>query len=150
MIYKGYLNSDIGIICIEDNGEKLISVKICKNSENSNMSALTKKAINQLNEYFVGTRKNFDLPLEMNGTEFQKKVWNALCGIPYGEIRSYKDIAQEIGNPKAVRAVGGANNKNKFMIIVPCHRVIGVNGSLTGYAGGMDVKKKLLELEQSK
>lgn len=150
MIYKGYLNSDIGIICVEDNGEKLISVKICKTAESSNMSDLTKKAINQLNEYFIGTRKIFDLPLEMNGTEFQKKVWNALCGIQYGETRSYKDIAQEIENPKAVRAVGGANNKNKLMIIVPCHRVIGANGSLTGYAGGMDAKKKLLELEQSK
>ncbi|MDE6110711.1 MAG: methylated-DNA--[protein]-cysteine S-methyltransferase, partial [Eubacterium sp.] len=82
--------------------------------------------------------------------EFQLKVWNELCNIPYGETRSYKDIAEKIGNPKAVRAVGGANNKNKLMIIVPCHRVIGANGSLTGYAGGIDVKKILLELEQSK
>ena len=150
MIYKGYLESNIGIICVEDNGEKLLSVQLCKNAESSNMSDLTKSAIHQLNEYFNGIRKSFDLPLEMNGTEFQKKVWNALCDIPYGETRSYKDIAEKIGNPKAVRAVGGANNKNKLMIVVPCHRVIGADGSLTGYAGGLDVKKILLELEQTK
>ena len=148
MIYKGCFTSDIGSICVEDNGEKLISVKLCKSAESSNRSALTEKAINQLKEYFCGTRKSFDLPLEMKGTDFQKKVWSALCSIPYGETRSYGEIAEMIGNPKAVRAVGGANNKNRFMIIVPCHRVIGADGSLTGYAGGIDVKKKLLELEQ--
>ena len=148
MNYKGYLKSNIGIICVEDNGEKLISVKLCKNAENSTMSVLTKKAIHQLTEYFSGTRKSFDLPLEMNGTEFQKKVWNELCNIPYGETRSYKDIAEKIGNPKAVRAVGGANNKNKLMIIVPCHRVVGADGSLIGYAGGIDAKQSLIELEK--
>ncbi len=79
--------------------------------------------------------------------EFQHKVWNELCNIPYGETRSYKDIARKIRNPRAVRAVGGANNKNKLMIVVPCHRVIGTDGSLTGYAGGIEVKKKLLDLE---
>ena len=83
----------------------------------------------------------------MHGTEFQHKVWNELCNTPYGETRSYKDIARKIGNPRAVRAVGGANNKNKLMIVVPCHRVIGTDGSLTGYAGGIEVKKKLLDLE---
>ncbi|MDE5670225.1 MAG: methylated-DNA--[protein]-cysteine S-methyltransferase [Eubacterium sp.] len=148
MMYKGYFNSQIGIIRVEDNGERLISVSICENEESSNMSALTVKVINQLKEYLSGVRKIFDLPIEMNGTEFQLKVWSALCNIPYGETRSYKDIAEKIGNPKAVRAVGGANNKNRLMIIVPCHRVIGADGSLTGYAGGINVKKKLLELEQ--
>ena len=148
MNYKGYLKSNIGVICVEDNGEKLISVRICENAESNNMSDLTQRAIHQLKEYFSGTRKSFDLPLEMNGTEFQKKVWNALLDIPYGETRSYKDIAEKIGNPKAVRAVGGANNKNKLMIIVPCHRVIGANGSLTGYAGGMEAKARLIELEK--
>lgn len=147
MNYKGYLKSNIGIICVEDNGKKLVSVKICKNAEIGIMSDLTKEAIHQLAEYFSGTRKSFDLPLEMNGTEFQKKVWNELCNIPYGETRSYKDIAEKIGNPKAVRAVGGANNKNKLMIIVPCHRVVGADGSLIGYAGGIEMKQKLLELE---
>ncbi|MDE6751647.1 MAG: methylated-DNA--[protein]-cysteine S-methyltransferase [Eubacterium sp.] len=147
-MYKGYFTSQIGIICVEDNGERLISVKICEDIESNNMSDLTDNAVNQLKEYLGGARKNFDLPLEMNGTEFQQKVWNELCNIPYGETRSYKDIAEKIGNPKAARAVGSANNKNKFMIIVPCHRVVGANGSLTGYAGGIDMKKKLLELEQ--
>ncbi|MDE6413525.1 MAG: methylated-DNA--[protein]-cysteine S-methyltransferase [Eubacterium sp.] len=150
MYYKGYLKSNIGVICVEDNGEKLVSVQLCENAENGNMSALTKRVINQLEEYFSGTRKSFDLPLEMNGTAFQLKVWNELCNIPYGETRSYKDIAEKTGNPKAVRAVGGANNKNKLMIVVPCHRVIGADGSLTGYAGGIEVKKTLLELEKFK
>ena len=149
MYYKGYLDSEIGMICVEDNGERLISVQLCKSAENSNLSALTKRTIDQLKEYFGGARKSFDLPLEMNGTEFQLKVWNELCNIPYGEIRSYKDIAEKIGNPKAVRAVGGANHKNKLMIIVPCHRVIGADGSLTGYAGGIDAKEKLLKLEKN-
>ncbi|MDE6659229.1 MAG: methylated-DNA--[protein]-cysteine S-methyltransferase [Eubacterium sp.] len=148
MKYKGYLKSNIGVICVEDNGEKIVSVQLCEKTENGNLSAITQQAIQQLEEYFSGARKNFDLPLEMNGTEFQLKVWNELCNIPYGETRSYKDIAEKIGNPKAVRAVGGANNKNKLMIIVPCHRVIGADGSLTGYAGGMDAKKKLIELEK--
>ena len=148
MNYKGYLKSNIGIICVEDNGEKLVSVKICKNAEIGTMSDLTKEAIHQLEEYFSGTRKSFDLTLEMNGTEFQKKVWNELCNIPYGETRSYKDIAEKIGTPKAVRAVGGANNKNKLMIIVPCHRVVGADGSLIGYAGGIDAKQSLIELEK--
>ena len=148
MYYKGYLKSNIGIICVEDNGEKLISVQLCKNTESSNQSDLTVKAIHQLKEYFNGIRKSFDLPFEMHGTEFQKKVWNELRNIPYGETRSYKDIAEKIGNPKAVRAVGGANHKNKLMILAPCHRVIGANGSLTGYAGGMEAKQKLIELEK--
>lgn len=148
MMYKGYFTSQIGIICVHDNGEKLLSVSICENEENSNMSDLTVKAINQIKEYLGGVRKIFDLPIEMNGTEFQFKVWSELCNIPYGETRSYKDIAEKIGNPEAARAVGSANNKNKFMIIVPCHRVVGADGSLTGYAGGIDVKKKLLELER--
>lgn len=149
MYYRGYFKSDIGIICVEDNGEKLISVKLCEKAKSSNESDLTIKAINQLREYFDGIRKNFDLPLEMNGTKFQLKVWNELNNIPFGETRSYKDIAEKIGNHKAVRAVGGANNKNKLMIIVPCHRVIGADGSLTGYAGGIAVKEKLLRHEKN-
>lgn len=100
-------------------------------------------------EYFNGQRKSFDLPLNPKGTEFQKKVWNALLNIPYGSTCSYKDIAVNIGNEKACRAVGGANNKNPIFIIIPCHRVIGKNGSLVGYGGGLDIKLKLLELEQN-
>jgi len=102
----------------------------------------------QFTEYEKGIRKVFDLPLHIKGTEFQKKVWNALLEIPYGETRSYQEIAIQIGNPKAVRAVGGACNRNPIGIIVPCHRVVGKNGSLTGYAGGLDYKKLLLENEK--
>jgi methylated-DNA-[protein]-cysteine S-methyltransferase len=102
----------------------------------------------QFTEYELGKRKVFDLPLHIKGTEFQKKVWDALLEIPYGETRSYQEIAIQVGNPKAVRAVGGACNRNPIGIIVPCHRVVGKNGSLTGYAGGLDYKKMLLDKEK--
>ena len=100
-------------------------------------------------EYFNGERREFNLPIFIEGTDFQKKVWNALVNIPYGKTCSYKDIAIAIGNEKAVRAVGHANNKNKLPIVIPCHRVIGINGKLVGYAGGIDRKDKLLELEKN-
>ena len=103
---------------------------------------------NQLEEYFAGKRKNFYLPLAPKGTEFQQKVWKALTEIPYGKTRTYGEIAAVIGNPKAARAVGMANNKNPIGIIVPCHRVVGANGKLVGYAGGMEKKEFLLELEK--
>jgi methylated-DNA-[protein]-cysteine S-methyltransferase len=109
---------------------------------------LIKKAATQINEYLAGKRKDFCLPLALHGTEFQKAVWQALQGIPYGETRSYKDIAAAIGRPKAVRAVGMANNRNPIVVIVPCHRVIGHDGSLTGYGGGLPLKQRLLELER--
>jgi methylated-DNA-[protein]-cysteine S-methyltransferase len=102
----------------------------------------------QFSEYEKGVRKVFDLPLHLIGTDFQKKVWNALLEIPYGETRSYQEIAIRIGNPKAVRAVGGACNRNPIGIIIPCHRVIGKNGSLTGYYGGLSYKILLLEHEK--
>lgn len=148
MMFKGFLNSEIGTVCVEDNGTAVTAVYICENIQSSEKSLLTEKALKQLEEYFCGSRKQFDLPLEMHGTDFQLKVWNALCDIPYGETRSYKDIAEAIGNPKAVRAVGGANHKNKLMIVVPCHRVIGANGGLVGYAGGINIKEKLLNIEK--
>lgn len=110
---------------------------------------LLKEAKKQLDEYFAGTRREFNLPLSLKGTEFQVKDWEALCTIPYGETRSYKDIAIQIGNPKACRAVGLANNRNPISIVVPCHRVIGKNGKLVGYGGGLDIKVKLLELEKN-
>ncbi len=103
----------------------------------------------QLGEYFVGRRKIFDLPLAPSGTPFQHRVWQALLAIPYGETQSYADIARRIGNPKAVRAVGAANGANPLSIVVPCHRVIGADGSLTGYGGGLPRKRKLLALEQA-
>lgn len=112
-------------------------------------TALTKEAFRQLDEYLAAKRKEFDLKLNPVGTEFQKKVWNALLEIPYGETCSYKDIAIAIDNPKASRAVGLANNRNPISFIIPCHRVIGANGSLVGYGGGLELKKKLLKLEGS-
>ena len=102
----------------------------------------------QLRAYFKCELKQFDIPLAPVGTPFQLKVWQALRDIPYGKIESYKNIAEAIGNPKAVRAVGGANGKNPISIIVPCHRVIGSNGSLTGYGGGLKTKKQLIDLER--
>ena len=108
-----------------------------------------KEAHQQLMEYLKGERKTFDLPLNLKGTDFQKQVWMALCDIPYGETRSYKQIAESIGNPKAVRAVGMANNRNPLLIVVPCHRVIGANGKLVGYGAGIEKKEFLLRLEKS-
>lgn len=105
------------------------------------------EAERQLCEYFAGERQQFDMPYDTVGTEFQKKVWQALLTIPFGETRSYLQIAEQIGNPKAVRAVGAANGKNPLSIMAPCHRVIGSNGKLTGFAGGLAVKAFLLELE---
>jgi len=110
---------------------------------------LIKKAARQFGEYFNGKRKSFNLPLSLRGTDFQMKVWNALQKIPYGKTVSYGELAALIGKPKACRAAGMANNRNPIPIIVPCHRVIGRDGSLTGYAGGLELKRDLLELEES-
>ncbi len=112
------------------------------------LSDILQNAFNQLEEYLCGKRKNFDLPLNPKGTPFMQKVWSYLYQIPYGETRTYKDIAVRLGNEKSYRAVGNANNKNPIPIFIPCHRVIGSDGSLIGYAYGLDVKRKLLELEE--
>lgn len=110
---------------------------------------LLRRTMQQLQEYFAGQRREFDLPACGKGTDFQKKVWKALCEIPYGETRTYGQIAAAVGSPKAFRAVGSACNKNPIMIIVPCHRVIGVGGKLVGFAGGLDMKEKLLNIERN-
>ncbi len=104
--------------------------------------------VGQLDEYFAGKRRDFDIPLASVGTPFQQRVWQALCEIPYGETWSYLQLATRIGNPKACRAVGLANGRNPIAVIVPCHRVIGANGALTGYGGGMERKRTLLDLER--
>lgn len=109
---------------------------------------LIKKAYSEIKEYLEGKRKSFDVPLCTIGTEFQQKVWNALKCIPYGETRSYEDIAIEVGNKKACRAVGMANNRNPISIIIPCHRVVGKDGKLVGYGGGLNIKEHLLKLEK--
>jgi methylated-DNA-[protein]-cysteine S-methyltransferase len=109
--------------------------------------AVLEQTASQLDEYFAGTRRDFTVPLSLKGTEFQLRVWNALCNIDYGNTASYAEIAAAIGNPKAVRAIGGANHSNPVPIIIPCHRVIGADGSLVGYGGGLEVKTFLLNLE---
>jgi len=106
-------------------------------------------AITQLDEYFVGSRRDFELPLDLQGTEFQVAAWNALADIPYGRTASYGQQAASIGRPKAVRAIGGANGRNPVAIVLPCHRIVGADGSLTGFGGGIEVKKWLLDHEQS-
>lgn len=106
-------------------------------------------AITQLEEYFDGSRRNFELPLDLQGTEFQVAAWNALAEIPYGSTASYGQQASSIGRPKAVRAIGGANGRNPVAIVLPCHRIVGADGSLTGFGGGIAVKKWLLDHEQS-
>lgn len=113
----------------------------------ANDSPVLLEAKRQLKEYFAGTRNHFELELDFTGTDFQKQVWQALLTIPFGETRSYSDIARQIGNPKAVRAVGAANGRNPISIIAPCHRVIGASGELTGFAGGLEAKQYLLALE---
>lgn len=149
-----FYDTIIGRIAIIDNGEEITHIEIAedKYSEDINIceTVLIKRAANQLLEYLEGKRKSFDLPLNPKGTEFQKKVWKALCDIPYGETRTYKEIAVAIGNPKGPRAVGMANNKNPIMIVIPCHRVVGSNGSLVGYAGGLHIKEELLLIEKEK
>ena len=110
-------------------------------------SGIVALALDQIAEYLDGQRRDFDLPLDLRGTEFQRRMWAAVAGIPYGETRTYAGIALAIGQPKAVRAVGAANGANPLPLVVPCHRVVGSDGSLTGYGGGLDVKRKLLEME---
>lgn len=122
--------------------------KTDKSTNEGNKTEFTDLVISQINEYFSRKRKQFDFKYKLIGTDFQLKVWKALENIPYGETRSYKDIAIAVGNEKASRAVGMANNKNPIFIVVPCHRVIGANGTLTGYAGGLHMKQALLDIEK--
>lgn len=138
--------SDKGLVAILWENDKPHRVRLSPASEDNNHPVLL-EAERQLNDYFAGKRKSFSLKLDAHGTEFQKKVWAALLTIPFGETRSYADIAKQIESPKAVRAVGAANGKNPLSIVAPCHRVIGSTGKLTGFAGGLEVKARLLALE---
>ncbi|AWW27579.1 MAG: methylated-DNA-[protein]-cysteine S-methyltransferase [Acetobacterium sp.] len=151
---KGFCyQTPLGKIVLIENGSavtRLIFSEVLPEGVNCTETPLLKKAVLELQEYFAGTRKRFDLPLSPQGTDFQQKVWKALQDIPYGAVVSYKDIALAIGNEKACRAVGGANNKNPISIIIPCHRVIGADGSLVGYGGGLEIKRRLLALEKQK
>lgn len=138
-----------GFLEIGYEGNAVISLKRTDESEKKQgRTAMTDLVYRQITEYFQGRRKAFTFPCELRGTEFQKRVWQELCKIPYGETRTYGDIAAAIGNPRAARAVGMANHKNPIIIAVPCHRVIGANGKLVGYAGGLEMKRELLKLEK--
>ena len=142
----------IGQICVAEDGKGISDLFFGRREKpayaKEQPTPLLLKAETQLQEYFNGERKAFELPLSLHGTPFQVSVWEALLTIPYGETRSYKQIAEQIGNPKACRAVGLGNNRNPVGIIVPCHRVIGSDGSLVGYGGGLPVKQYLLTLER--
>ena len=134
-------------ISIETGPQGIRRVEFGARGLENHISPMMLEALRQLRLFFAGSLHAFDLPLELIGTEFQKRVWNALQNIPYGETRSYSQLAREIGAPMAVRAVGAANGRNPIPIIVPCHRVIGASGKLVGFGGGLDWKRFLLDLE---
>jgi methylated-DNA-[protein]-cysteine S-methyltransferase len=145
-------DSPLGILRLVSDGTALTAIEMPPLAEPAetmieHADAVLCRARDQLAEYFAGRRRHFDLPLAAAGTPFQQRVWQALAAIPYGELRSYRDIARAIGKPAAVRAVGGANGRNPLPIVVPCHRVIGSDGSLTGFGGGLPAKRRLLALE---
>ena len=150
MTYRYSYETVLGSVTFVEEDGALLAISTHRTFEGMEQETLLiKEAYRQLSEYLKGERKGFDLPLLIKGTTFQQQVWKALLEIPYGETRSYKQIAVAIGNPKAVRAVGMANNRNPLLIVVPCHRVIGANGMLVGYGAGIEKKEFLLRLEKS-
>jgi len=148
MSKTAFINSPLGITKIvgDENGVSIISV-LSEGEHSTKIPNELQEAVSQLQEYFEGKRKDFDFKLNPKGTDFQKKVWQELLNIPFGKTMSYMDLSKKIGDVKAIRAVASANGKNPLWIVVPCHRVIGTDGSLTGYAGGLWRKKWLLEHE---
>ena len=139
--------SDKGLVAILWENDKPSRVRLSELVEDEKHPVLAKTE-QQLGEYFAGRRKTFSVSLDMRGTPFQKNVWEALLAIPFGETKSYGQLAKQLGNPRATRAVGAANGRNPISIIVPCHRVIGSSGKLTGFAGGLETKAHLLDLEE--
>ncbi len=151
MKYIKQIHTKLGNIAIVEENNKIITIEINKKIEEEmaqKETPLLKETEKQLLEYLEGRRKTFTVPLNPKGTKFMKQVWTALQEIPYGEVRTYGQIAQTVGKPKAARAVGMANHRNPIPIIIPCHRVIGSNGKLVGYALGMEMKEFLLKLER--
>lgn len=142
-----YYPSPIGVIEIIANAKSILSIHFVKEKKEDNYNSVTLKGYRQLQEYLEGDRREFDLPLEPVGTEFQQKVWAELQNIPYGKVLSYLQLAKLLGDEKVIRAAAAANGKNPIGIVIPCHRVIGSNGDLVGYAGGLDKKKLLLQHE---
>ena len=148
-MYLSYYESPIGLIEIKATEKWVESIRFTDKKEKVELpNTVTISCGNQLNEYFLKKREKFSFPVKSSGTAFQQKVWNELCKISYGETNTYKEIAKKIGNEKAVRAVGTAIGRNPIAIVVPCHRVIGSNGSMIGYAYGIERKEKLLNLEK--
>ncbi len=148
-LYSSYYNSPLGYMEIIASDDALVAVKYGYDNSKDNpiTNHIISSCISQFNEYFAGTRQIFDITLNPSGTDFQKLVWHELIKIPYGETISYRELSRRLSNEKAIRAVGAANGKNPISIIIPCHRVIGADGSLTGYGGGLWRKKWLLEHE---
>lgn len=147
--YKAYHQSEIGMIEIIGTEKEILTAEFVKKvAATSEIPPLLKRCLEEIDEYFKGRRKEFSINLQLPGTDFQKKVWKELTKIPFGETVSYTDIAAAVGNKKAVRAVGYANAKNKISILIPCHRVIGRHGNLTGYGGGLWRKEWLLKHER--
>lgn len=147
-LYYGYYKSPIGNLRIVVDENSLVALDFNEDEKKqSDEHRYIKEVKKQIDEYFKGTRELFDLNIKINGTDFQNKVWNELTKIPYGETISYKELATRIGNDKACRAVGNANNKNKISIVIPCHRVVGSNKKLVGYAGGLEKKEWLINHE---
>ena len=145
---KAIINSPLGNLLLVENENQLVEVAFSKEKTTSvPQNELLKVTKTQLDEYFSGRRKEFDMPLNPQGTEFQQKVWQELWQIPHGTTVSYQEIANRLGDPKCIRAAATANGRNPIAIIIPCHRVIGSHGEMTGYAGGIDRKKALLTLE---
>lgn len=144
-----YIKTPLGIAKLEGDEGGIAVIQVLNTDEpiSTVIPEVLEDAVYQLNEYFEGTRETFDMDLNPQGTDFQKKVWKALLEIPYGKTHSYMQLSKILGDPKAIRAVAGANGKNPLWIVVPCHRVIGSDGSLTGYASGLHRKKWLLEHE---
>lgn len=143
------MQSPIGLLTIEETDGAITALRFGGETVSPPPTPLLQRAAQQLTEYFAARRRRFDLPLRPQGTAFQQAAWSALCAIPYGQTRTYAQQAAAIGNPKACRAVGMANHCNPLPLFIPCHRVIGAGGKLTGYAGGLAVKRFLLELEQA-
>ena len=147
MVFKSYYNSPVGILQIISDGEGIVKISLVSEADYGISDVHTEEAVRQLKEYFAGKRTEFDLPMKITGTTFQKRVYNALLKVPYGSTVSYKDLTIMAGNHRGFQATGQAVHRNQLMIVVPCHRVISNDGSIGGYTPDINIKKQLLKLE---
>lgn len=149
MKHSRLVNSPAGPLCVSEEGGRIVSIDFnARRPAEESDSPVLLQAEQQLAEYFAGMRKDFTLPMKVAGTAFQRMVWEALVSIPYGETRTYGFLAKAAGSPKAFRAAGGACNRNPLPFLIPCHRAVGADGSLTGFGGGLDIKALMLDLEK--